>query len=371
MMGDIKSFPVLCILNLSLWDSVCGNVDIKYENTVIKPPCLVNGDDFLSYAPKIFHDKMIEKSGDFDFKLSLGKSYRSRDLAVINSRGFLKKTRCGGWRIDAMCSYHLPYCERPVLDVPLWQNFVSATEPQALTTRFFRKRIARRFLEMNGSKIRKQSCNGKLSIGLPIAFGGLGFYTDSEKKVDLTVSQKLLMKYNIRRIRLGMKPATLDYQMRYWSDKGRYALREKEVENHQKLSSSYYCDQYTRERARDDWLASLSREKISKRGIMICDSTRVRKARYGILKKEHKKLERKVGKEVRFNSHFLDTITMKQCGDRLNQTYVEPVKDFVVSTIDNSLKKKIIEHVNIHETYRTIDWSPMRSVKDLIGIFNN
>jgi len=105
--------------------------------------------------------------------------------------------------------------------------------------------------------------------------------------------------------------------------------------------------------------------------MMLCDSTRVRKARYAILKKEHAKLEHKVGKEVRFNSNFLDTVILKNIGNRSNQVYVEHGGFKVVSTVNDCLKKELIKHVSIHETYRNIDWSPIGSVKKLIGRFNN
>jgi hypothetical protein len=66
MMGDIKSFPVLCCINLALWNLVndnqvrsrmltsqCPLTDIKsFSKVSLAAPCLINGDDFLAYCPR-------------------------------------------------------------------------------------------------------------------------------------------------------------------------------------------------------------------------------------------------------------------------------------------------------------------------------
>jgi len=163
MMGDIKSFPILCILNLSLWDKVCDNADVMVtRNSFLgstrfkaKPPCLVNGDDFLSFAPSKYHDKMIALSKDFDFTLSLGKSYRSKNYAVINSRAFYSKRFNSVKRVKEIPLCHLPIIFRPPDDTPLWQNFNTVCLPYENDHKSL-KEVYNLFLKCNKKTILKQ-----------------------------------------------------------------------------------------------------------------------------------------------------------------------------------------------------------------------
>jgi hypothetical protein len=98
MMGDIKSFPILCLLNLILWYSICYDFNNKYTES----PCLINGDDFCTFCPMIIIKDWFKKAKDFSLIPTVGKSFISKGLVQINSRLFYYNNQ-----EESMCSVEL------------------------------------------------------------------------------------------------------------------------------------------------------------------------------------------------------------------------------------------------------------------------
>jgi hypothetical protein len=101
LMGSIVSFPVLCILNGAL---VRFLQEVMFRRTFLFANCMamINGDDNLWRARFIRSSKrnlnrsamslFEEVAKAFGFTLSVGKTYDSREVAVINSEMYRART---------------------------------------------------------------------------------------------------------------------------------------------------------------------------------------------------------------------------------------------------------------------------------------
>lgn len=110
LMGSPLSFPLLCIINLSTWlqatsDRRCrGRLPVIYD-------ALINGDDIGFPASRKEYERWKTAANSVGFQLSLGKSYLSREIALINSQlytyplfkrvGYLNLKLCKGSSLKA------------------------------------------------------------------------------------------------------------------------------------------------------------------------------------------------------------------------------------------------------------------------------
>jgi len=266
LMGDIKSFPVLCILNLSLWEDVCEGktVMVNYGNGVIKKeyaPCLVNGDDFLTYCPRKVGDKWRSRTGTYNFTLSVGKTYESERLAVINSQPFyVRKKDLSVVKIE------IPYvnlCMKQDRNMPLVGNLDMVID---LRNTNLRKRMFSLFLSMNRGAIASETRGGLLNLFIHRDLGGLGAKRQPGIKVKFTMSQRRVAYDCERRWKMGLKPAfTAIYDKRLIFRQVRekvkkITLRKRlrtEEKNDSQLSieNGYKSSARTRMIARDDWIS--------------------------------------------------------------------------------------------------------------------
>jgi len=94
LMGSITSFPVLCLVNGALcrWALEC---QFRRSFTLKDAPMMINGDDNLwrgrwirSHTPRFCRSPLRffeDVCKYFSFELSVGKTFQSREVAVINS----------------------------------------------------------------------------------------------------------------------------------------------------------------------------------------------------------------------------------------------------------------------------------------------
>jgi len=265
MMGDIKSFPVLCILNLCFWEDVSGNKEniIDYSNGVFhkeSAPCLVNGDDFLAYCPRKIGDKWRSRTGAYNFTLSVGKTYESERLAVINSQPFfVRKTRSP--RVEKIEIPYLNLCMKQDRNLPLIGNLDLAID---LRNSGLRRRIFSKFLTMNRGAIANETRGGLLNLFIHRDLGGLGARRQPDIKVNFTRSQQLVAYDCERRWKKGLKPTfTAIYEKRliFRQRRKRLQIRNR-LKNEEfteggfmSMENGYKVTAKTRLVAKDDWLS--------------------------------------------------------------------------------------------------------------------
>jgi hypothetical protein len=76
LMGSLLSFPLLCLLN-----------DCTARFSGLSPDqYLINGDDILIRAPKVFYSKWKDQVDKFGLELSLGKNYVHPHFGTVNSQ---------------------------------------------------------------------------------------------------------------------------------------------------------------------------------------------------------------------------------------------------------------------------------------------
>jgi len=191
LMGDIKSFPLLCLLNYALWYDVnkelirnelyqCETITgLTLKLRKLVPPCWINGDDFLAFAPLYIIEKWKEMTKKYDFVLSVGKTYISKDVAVINSTTFYDS----GKKIIKIENKFLNLVFKSPRDKTL--SSVSHQIKDDHLQMLFRK--------YNQSEINKQSRNGVINWFLPPDCGGLGLkgvvkdVTHTQRVVNLAI----------------------------------------------------------------------------------------------------------------------------------------------------------------------------------------
>jgi len=104
LMGHPLSFPMLCVINLSVY--LCalerwvedarrfggyGNPQMVWrerESRELAKYVIVNGDDMLFKCHDSFYSIFIKTANDAGFKISAGKNYLSPDMCMINSQVF-------------------------------------------------------------------------------------------------------------------------------------------------------------------------------------------------------------------------------------------------------------------------------------------
>jgi hypothetical protein len=104
LMGSLFSFPILCLINLCTYlharrsfPHLFKRQTSSLEEEIRTASVLVNGDDILFWAPhRRFYDVWEYGAKTAGFSLSVGKSYTSRHLALVNSRFYETK---GPWPV--------------------------------------------------------------------------------------------------------------------------------------------------------------------------------------------------------------------------------------------------------------------------------
>jgi hypothetical protein len=103
-MGHPLSFPLLCIINLSVYHTALRRWVLEADGTeremkLLWDNVLVNGDDMLFKCRESFYPVFLKTAADAGFKISEGKNYLSRDCCMINSQVFRRTSgrmeRCG------------------------------------------------------------------------------------------------------------------------------------------------------------------------------------------------------------------------------------------------------------------------------------
>jgi hypothetical protein len=273
MMGDVKSFPVLCFLNLSLWSSVCDNRRVIVGKLKIEPPCLVNGDDFLAFAPLKYVTRYLEKAKQFGFTMSLGKTYISKRVAVINSRPFFVNFKSLKSIESVPVELHLlNVVQNQQQDLPFEGNIDLITD---LCKPKERRLMFSKFILFNKSKITTMTRGGKLNLFIPRILGGIGAILRDGMVTKVSYGQKWAALYQIKRLELGILPERRLIQEVSWNyfSKLKKIIRivnNNTTESLRKVSdgifSSYKCSKRTRKLTRDNWLANISRVKLRGRG---------------------------------------------------------------------------------------------------------
>jgi hypothetical protein len=274
MMGDIKSFPVLCCINLALWNLVndnqvrsrmlssqCPLTDIKsFSKVSLAAPCLINGDDFLAYCPRSIAEKWFANVKEFDLVASLGKTYTSPTVAQINSTNFMLNGDGVVLKINALPLHAVLSIPR---DRPVEQSINYAIE--------HRSELLNRLIFFNKERIRQVTGNGLINLCLPVHLGGLGVKATPHH---ITTRQLLLADKNSK----SFKPLRVIYQ---WLPFGFYKGKDKKnrVIVHKSLPkgfgkvvdefgfehimSTYKSTEESRLLFGDNWLACMSRQKFN------------------------------------------------------------------------------------------------------------
>lgn len=105
LMGNILSFPILCIINFATWiDANRNGVHQDIVNRAFRRgfftvaeleslPLRLNGDDILFHASRDVYDEWRSRLPVYGFKPSLGKNYFSNQFFTVNSQLFSRSGR--------------------------------------------------------------------------------------------------------------------------------------------------------------------------------------------------------------------------------------------------------------------------------------
>jgi hypothetical protein len=194
LMGDIKSFPLLCLLNYSLWFAAASRTR-RYEKNDLglycidsAPPCLINGDDFLAYAPLSVIKKWEDLTRTYSFVLSVGKTYVSKTHACINSTMFT--LFAGKVKQVPICRLNVAYESRK-------RPIDAVSRELTLGGLRYYPRLYELFIKWNRKNLNEYSRNGLINWCLPVYQGGLGL--SPIKPIKISKVQELLIKYSGRR----------------------------------------------------------------------------------------------------------------------------------------------------------------------------
>lgn len=213
LMGDIKSFPVLCYLNAALWQSVCGshtfvrtNELISHKQVVVEKvpsPCYVNGDDFLALAPKTFIDTWFDRALKFSFQVSKGKTYVSSFFAQINSRTFLVSP------INGVTVCKIPYIN---LSLRLPKDKPIAGTINEITKDF--PGLLKLALNHNKKTIMNCTKDGLVNLFIPEKLGGIGVIPPVNWDYKITYKQLCVVDYNLKQLKKTSlrRPIVINYQ---------------------------------------------------------------------------------------------------------------------------------------------------------------
>lgn len=93
LMGSPLSFPILCLLNLSLYLNVrrqfAQEIEQDFDLKAAMSTVLINGDDILFAGSPREYDIFVELGTELGLTTSVGKTYFHREYANINSTSFL------------------------------------------------------------------------------------------------------------------------------------------------------------------------------------------------------------------------------------------------------------------------------------------
>ncbi len=85
LMGSVLSFPILCLANLGLYLAVNAIHQRDWTMKQRLGHVLINGDDMIYAGPPRLWDKHVRMGDQIGLKMSVGKAYRHREYANINS----------------------------------------------------------------------------------------------------------------------------------------------------------------------------------------------------------------------------------------------------------------------------------------------
>lgn len=197
LMGSVLSFPVLCAVNFCLyWQALEERLACRktgFEG--VRPeavPVLVNGDDFLAPMEQDLYVAWVDIPPRHGLKFSVGKSYKSKCFAMINSRQFrviladgkvlfreVLFTNLGLVTGQSKVSGRQAEWDRPLSQI--YNDVVgSAQSPELITALFIR---------YHKEDIARATDNGNYNLFLPTTSGGLGF-DPTFAKFDVTPFQR-------------------------------------------------------------------------------------------------------------------------------------------------------------------------------------
>jgi hypothetical protein len=210
MMGDIKSFPVLTLINLSLWEYVnqCESkwfrsvsedwVGVTSKSRKVRAPCLVNGDDFLAFCPRWIIDKWFAACSEFGLKASIGKTHVSSSVAQINSTNF----RRHGSKVKKVTALPIHVSLEIPRNKPAEQSINYAIKAN--------ESLFNRILFHNKRRIKEITGGGLINLCMPKWMGGLGVDLVPKK---ITGRQRLIAWNNYLSER---KPVEIGYNWASW-----------------------------------------------------------------------------------------------------------------------------------------------------------
>lgn len=85
LMGNILSFPILCIANYCAFHTILERF-LRKRVSIFSKKVYVNGDDILFQCDRTFYDFWLSEVSHFGFEPSMGKNLWSPDLLQINSQ---------------------------------------------------------------------------------------------------------------------------------------------------------------------------------------------------------------------------------------------------------------------------------------------
>jgi len=141
LMGSILSFPILCLANLGVYLNVTTDFQKGWTDKERLGHVLINGDDMVYAANPILWDEHTEKAGKVGLEMSVGKAYRHKIYANINSTSVhydISKLRndrevwlnATPWQIDFL-NAGLFYGQRKVQVLDKKENSFLRTESEA------------------------------------------------------------------------------------------------------------------------------------------------------------------------------------------------------------------------------------------------
>jgi len=296
MMGDIKSFPVLCILNLALWSEVCDNETVVVERIDIlknrsyhtmDAPVLVNGDDVLGFAPRCFIDKWKEKAKEFDFILSIGKSYESKKLAVINSRPYYLKWQGNRPIVTAIELKQMNLIMNQAPDLPFSGNLDLVTD---LKSPKDQGEMFGLFMKFNKQRVTDETRDGLVGLFVSRDLGGLGCTLRPGIRNHVTRKQSIVAKDCYERLQMGKKvnfSALPKWKIASQTGNGLIIHSSSSKDPTLGLIASYSTTSKTRKLARDDWVATMSKVKFTGRGYFV-NSCRTQAFRNIVRRRKHR-----------------------------------------------------------------------------------
>jgi hypothetical protein len=224
LMGNILSFPILCIVNLATWVTmVAQSVSHPSHWTVVKGlsrgyftreelnsfEVLINGDDILFKADIHQYQLWLDTVEQFGLKPSMGKNYFSEQFFTINSElytkdGFQSRPWWGGFETEFVRL-------RQELRFETGLDVLSADPRRILVSiqSFLRQSVSESVWPIvNDLWLRHQQSGGVLDYFsglnwfLPLERGGLGL-DPSGRDFTITHAQKCLA------VKLGLSPDSL------------------------------------------------------------------------------------------------------------------------------------------------------------------